>query len=509
MSYAATKRLACERCRDQKLRCDRGELPNGELSKSCARCLRAGASCVSSNPRPLGRPPASASHNASAERSFTPLSRRSTASATHSVGGRRVRRSTNFGQGAGHGGESAPSPGSIFTWDLRDPTLDGFPELGGTLGGDAGVSGGSVRRSSAHRRILSGSDHDQAWPPSTSDALSFLGLPLGDDDALLESLSGAQAVPELSQQLHLPSEGSPSVGVGVGVGVGESARRMNEPADGAGSGPGTMNSHDSRSDQLSQTKPPVNPLLGLSRLSESIARQIADIDSYPWGPADTSICAENVHGSMENNPVAKALQSTSDFIAVVQQMNSSPPSTSSSSPTGFFAPSDSGVSVGADGQNSFGRSDPPSPASPAALDAPAALLVLSNYLLLLQLYDRIIHRALESLKKLLNLSDFFQTGPDVCIRGLPPMKGHLYIRILVQIIDDHVDRLEQLLGLPAHFRLSRRPGVSVGILSGVESSGLLPLVMTQLPMGPEGGGTELVVSLRNKLRQLQEILQGY
>lgn len=513
MSHAITKRLACERCRDQKLRCDRGELADGELSKACARCLRAGASCVSSNPRPLGRPSASAS-NASSDRPFSQSSRRSTASATHSVAARRIRRSNNVGRGAGNGEATiSPGSGSIFTWDLRDPTLNGFPEQSDTPDGNDGASSCVPRSPPTNRRTLSGPDNDQPWPPSNFDALSFLGLPLGDDDALLGSLSGAQPVPEISQQLHLESEqGWP--------GMGESAGPMNAPTDAAGSGPrngpgisgGTVNSQDTnRSNQTPQIKPPENPLLGLSRLSESITRQIADVDSYPWGPAGVSICAENAHGTMENNPVAKALQSTSDFTSIVQQMQGSPPSSSRFPPAGAFAPSDSAVSVSgaADGQNSFVWSDPPSPANPpAALDAPVALLVLSNYLLLLQLYDRLIHRVLEALRKLLNLSDFFRTGPDVCLGGLPPMKGHLYIKIIVQIIGDHLDRLEQLLGLPARFRLSRRQGASVGILSGVESSGLLPLVMAQLPMGPEGAGTELVVSLRNKMRSLQEILQG-
>lgn len=46
------KRFACDRCRAHKLRCPRED----QTGQSCARCLRAGASCITSNLRPLGQP---------------------------------------------------------------------------------------------------------------------------------------------------------------------------------------------------------------------------------------------------------------------------------------------------------------------------------------------------------------------------------------------------------------------------------------------------------------------
>lgn len=44
------KRSACDRCRDQKLRCRR------ENGVACVRCVRAGATCITSNAKPTGRP---------------------------------------------------------------------------------------------------------------------------------------------------------------------------------------------------------------------------------------------------------------------------------------------------------------------------------------------------------------------------------------------------------------------------------------------------------------------
>ena len=53
MNSQAAKRYACDRCREQKLRCPRNK-PDGS---TCDRCLRAGVFCVTSSGRPLGRPP--------------------------------------------------------------------------------------------------------------------------------------------------------------------------------------------------------------------------------------------------------------------------------------------------------------------------------------------------------------------------------------------------------------------------------------------------------------------
>jgi hypothetical protein len=52
MSVHLAKRSACDRCREHKVRCLRGEQSN----QACARCQRAGASCNTSSARPLGRP---------------------------------------------------------------------------------------------------------------------------------------------------------------------------------------------------------------------------------------------------------------------------------------------------------------------------------------------------------------------------------------------------------------------------------------------------------------------
>lgn len=53
MNHVA-KRYACDRCREQKLRCARSQ----RGSSCCDRCLRLGVLCVTSSGRPLGRPPA-------------------------------------------------------------------------------------------------------------------------------------------------------------------------------------------------------------------------------------------------------------------------------------------------------------------------------------------------------------------------------------------------------------------------------------------------------------------
>jgi hypothetical protein len=50
-SLQTSKRTACDRCRSQKLRCPARELG----TNACTRCIRLGAWCVTSYPRPTGR----------------------------------------------------------------------------------------------------------------------------------------------------------------------------------------------------------------------------------------------------------------------------------------------------------------------------------------------------------------------------------------------------------------------------------------------------------------------
>lgn len=53
MNSQAARRYACDRCREQKLRCPR----NQPGDSTCDRCLRVGVFCITSSGRPLGRPP--------------------------------------------------------------------------------------------------------------------------------------------------------------------------------------------------------------------------------------------------------------------------------------------------------------------------------------------------------------------------------------------------------------------------------------------------------------------
>ncbi|KAL9045344.1 MAG: hypothetical protein Q9214_001596 [Letrouitia sp. 1 TL-2023] len=58
MNSQVARRYACDRCREQKLRCPRSWAGDS----TCDRCLRLGAYCVTGSGRPLGRPPLLANH---------------------------------------------------------------------------------------------------------------------------------------------------------------------------------------------------------------------------------------------------------------------------------------------------------------------------------------------------------------------------------------------------------------------------------------------------------------
>ncbi|KAK1480382.1 hypothetical protein CTAM01_14429 [Colletotrichum tamarilloi] len=79
MNNQTAKRYACDRCREQKLKCPRSQPDGG----TCERCLRLGAMCVTSIGRPLGRPPIHANHRGQVEDSRSPYGARNGRSSTH------------------------------------------------------------------------------------------------------------------------------------------------------------------------------------------------------------------------------------------------------------------------------------------------------------------------------------------------------------------------------------------------------------------------------------------
>ncbi|SPO06300.1 uncharacterized protein DNG_08989 [Cephalotrichum gorgonifer] len=221
-------------------------------------------------------------------------------------------------------------------------------------------------------------------------------------------------------------------------------------------------------------------LIALSRLNDSISQQISWSKAYNPDPEMSNTAGPPtapttpITLSPNANAVAAALKSTADLSTILRAIS----------------------------EYRAGRYSPLSPVS-----TPTALLVLSSYMLLMQKYA-ITFRC---------LARIFRERPDsigTCssttqsqfkVAGLNGIDNRLYVKILVQVIEHHIEALENLLGLPADFTVSEREPASGGLFSDV---GLLPianLVMSRSD-GSEGSGKSQVVSVREGIEEAKSLL---
>ncbi|KAI3317855.1 hypothetical protein HD806DRAFT_359087 [Xylariaceae sp. AK1471] len=441
MSHDNSRRTACDRCRELKLRCPRLEEDSSDTS--CTRCDRAGAMCITSSSRPLGRPRITAPISpvmASDERRKRP---RESPSHVHT-----------------HSVDRAPAWNSMDDYPSFLNTIPTAVTSIFDLPGDRPLRGPSVQSES-------------------------FDLPFGDDDGLLSSLS------TLRHQFSPQSNGANQMGP-----IDISAGSIDMGAVNRPSGSASVPSETYTFDRLSSQP----PIVSLSRLSETISRQISCLDTYTWGgPSEPGPCMDKLN-EMSENPIAQALHATADYIKALERLLS--PTEMYKSPT-----TDSAVSLSAP----RGLQTPDSLLSPETpfFMTPTLLIILSNYLQLLVLHDAILSRVYQSLCELQDPTKFFQNAPEFSMSiGIPAMKGHLYLKIIIQVIEHHIDHMERLIGLPAEFRLSGQPTTS-GILSGnVIALNLLHMAMTQLDCTPKRSGESIVASLKSNLEGVQRLVRS-
>lgn len=429
-------RLACDRCRGQKLRCLRvGRSQNDE---ACARCQRAGALCVTSSPRRLGRPRITAS-------------------------GRGASVSSEFAQGHREYDSPDLQTPSWRTAGLVNATtgnvLDNFPTWlhGVTRPGSASIRNDSITES----RI-----------PTNPD--SFLNFQVPTIDDLLQTADASLNTPD--------------------------GRLFDDLAIMTGKG----------GDQSPQQDHMADAIIRLSQLNESLARHKFQIETHPWGvPPDQRLCAGTA-SEVETHPVAQALQSASEYIAILEWLVSL--STWSNA-----SPATEPVCLGPLGSDTSHCDLSPSPLSPRPEGSNAEgmypfsrtvmLLLLSSYLQIIELYSSVFGHMCQVLREIPDRVSFFQRSSEFRVAGIPPMKAQLYIRIMVQVSENHLHSIERLMGLPPELYLSTQPFCIKGIFSGVDSSGLLRAALGQADEGQErDSATSLVASLKENLQSLHRLL---
>ncbi|KAI1754841.1 hypothetical protein F4782DRAFT_463242 [Xylaria castorea] len=459
--HSYTRRTACDRCRELKLRCPRLEEDSSQTS--CARCDRAGALCVTGRSRPLGRPPVVATVSASASPTPTPAPAPAQTSASDE---RRKRPRGSPSLVARHPVDKSPA------WAL----MDDYPSFLN-----------SVPNAVTSMLDLPRPGDRPPRGPSAQLEQPF-DLQFGDDDCLLSSLS---------TQRHQLSPRSIS---------GNRAGTLDFAAGSFDMGPvtgasvlGEISAFDRLPSQPTDVVAPV-PIVSLSRLSESIGHQIACLGMYMGGPSQIEICVEKVNET-HDNPVAQALHATADYNKALERLLAQPQSSSTAAYLYKSPNTDSAISMP--------TPDPPLPSEECSFTVPVLLLVLSIYLQLLVLHDAILGHVCQSLRELQDPTKFFQNAPEFTIsHAIPAMKGHLYLKILVQVIEHHIDHAERLIGLPAEYRLSGQPAAS-GMLSGNAAAlSLLQVAMTQLDCAPKRSGKSIVASLKSNLKGVQRLVRS-
>jgi hypothetical protein len=267
----------------------------------------------------------------------------------------------------------------------------------------------------------------------------------------------------------------------------------------------------------------------LSGLIQSLSKQLDRLKTAPWSVTLVNIvCANQGQEAANSNPLGEVLQSTSEFVQVLQaialttsglQSPNSDPSTLSSSGSDMYcsrvaanlnlAVQPLHISSSPFGQMHTPELRVPSPSDRSKPDISTALVILACYIQIIQVYNILFLRVCESLSEMSQqFISSFQSVPGLQLGGFPVQYGNLQIKILVQVIMHLLSHIERLLGTSAEFRLDPASGSNDGILSSPELTALLRMAMSQRDdKESDGMGVGYISSLRKNMKKIQQMLE--
>ncbi|KAK1593143.1 uncharacterized protein LY79DRAFT_590004 [Colletotrichum navitas] len=433
---ALATRTACDRCRDRQ---DGG---------ACVRCARAGASCVTGAPRPLGR-----------------------CRAGPSEARRRPRHSVFI---------SAAPPRSAARASLPAASMPRGPEKPGTtaLTGpshEGPVAPSPTRDSEGSFECFHGPVVTEIPDDAVVDALD-LGFPDDNDDDDATALSALFGVSDtgafpmeleadlLEFQPHpkslsaLPGTHNPSPCVDPAFLL------RSPPAGGA-----ALDTANRLLPEQPSPGPGSNALVRLNH-SRTWGALVIGIPSLTLPDS----CVASV-ADFQDNPILQAPESTAELAAVIRQVIS--------------PVQDHGSSL-----------SPPS--------MPVVLMCLSGHIQLLQIYDAIflhVHRFLGGLHDILG---FFEDLPGLThVSGLPTIKGDLYIKMMIQVAQHNLSSVERAVALPPGLCLSAQRASSRGLLSYVDSLEPSQSIMGQAYSPSEKSGRARFASMRIRIGSILGLLR--
>ncbi|KAL2848897.1 hypothetical protein BJY01DRAFT_211226 [Aspergillus pseudoustus] len=497
------KRFACDRCREHKLRCPRED----QTGPSCARCVRAGTACVTSNLRPLGRP----------ARKITPR-----------VGTERKRRQSEIESGQSsldcdldmlYGLNAAGNPLSPFSPAENDP-----PESGAEPAATAPEDS-------------RGSALDTPGPGLFRlDPVFLSGLTEMPDDFLGSESSNGQNqfwISSLNDTIfQSPGDGENTPTQPYHISNPHSQNAVNGPSQNPDSNSSAV---PDRSDAAQKATSSTDSIQRLSVLAASLSEQLGRIRSTPWSVTLVSIVCANQENETANNPLGEVLQSTSGFMHILQAiaLRTSPmdqagpgtkspnpdPVTQSSSTSDTFsshasAQLNSLVQPFRINSSSISQIHTPESATTQSsnetkLDIATALVILACYTQIIQIYNVLFSGVHESLCQMSHQTiSSSQALPGLQLGGFPVQYGNLQIKIFIQVIMHFLAHIERLLGTSAEFRLDPARGTTDGLFSTLELTALLRMVMSQNDGDDSTGeGVGYIVSLRQNMKKIQQMLE--
>jgi hypothetical protein len=219
----------------------------------------------------------------------------------------------------------------------------------------------------------------------------------------------------------------------------------------------------------------------LARLNDDMARHLSNVESLSWGvpaPETMEPCVGNLE-DRQVNPIIQCLEGTSELASIINQV----------------------ISPAVQDYHEGSSSSP-------LVATPVVLMCFSGYIQLLQIYNTIFFHMYRVLGSLHDVVGFFDSAPRFTqIGGLPPIKGDLYIKIVVQVAQHNIGAVERAMGLPTELCLSPQRTSSRSLLSYLDSPIVFESIMEQACNSSERSGRALVSSLRTNIKTVLGLLE--
>jgi Fungal Zn(2)-Cys(6) binuclear cluster domain len=489
-SQHLSKRFACDRCRELKLRCPR-EVHSNE---PCARCVRADALCITSGARPVG---------CSAQVGVNNIQRES--------GHKRRRKDEGTILPAS---SHAPFEESTERYSLPTPapevqpgidSLSTGPVLTPWIAESVREAGSPIQSLQEDVNITDLFHFVPDFMPVSSRSTEYLG------SAVLP-----HRIPDLP-----PSPTSPPASLLTSESQSTVQGKLKTPT--AQESPMSEDSMAYLRVYQEAKAPPKDYsdlVLRLSSLNVDLSKQLATVTSESWEGTlvnmTYSACINITNMATDSSPLGNILQSTSEFVRILQALVL-PCATSTASQNDDINITDNSQApaivpslVRPRSMLSATRSQPSD--LPHQFNISTMLVIVACYLQIVRIYDVIFTRVYSCLCECMpqQFASSSQETLGLQLEGFPVHHRSLQVKILKQVTEHLLDHIERLMSMPTEYRLSAsHTKLYNGILSSMESTALLREIMRQ----KDGDGTNnvwagYIQSLKEKMRQIEGLLES-